>query len=404
MNFLRTLGIALIVSLAWTGLCRAQSWQPLNNQPTFNATSTALLLTDGTVMVQDTETPDWWRLTPDANGSYVNGTWSQLASLPSGYAPIFYASAVLPDGRVIIEGGEHNNGIQFAETNLGAIYDPITNSWTSVTPPSGWENIGDAASVVLDNGQFMLANNFGPLNDSVALLDPLTLTWSHAGQGKADSNLEEGWTLLPNGQVLTVDDNAFVDSNNPSRLTNSELYDPASGKWTSAGSTIVKLDDTNVDGSGSREIGPAILRPDGTVFATGGTGHNSIYNTATSTWTPGPDFPNVIEQGQLDVADGPAALLPSGNVLVATSPGFFMAPTHFFEFDGVNLTEEPAPPRASSSASYIERMLLLPTGQVLFTFRIRRMSRSIRPLELTIPPGLQRFFPLPPQLFPAAHT
>jgi hypothetical protein len=36
-------------------------------------------------------------------------TWSQIASLPSGYIPSFFASAVLPDGRVIVEGGEYND-------------------------------------------------------------------------------------------------------------------------------------------------------------------------------------------------------------------------------------------------------------------------------------------------------
>jgi hypothetical protein len=362
VKFLRTLGIALAVLLAWTGPSRAQSWQRLHHQPNypFFGPSTALLLTDGTVMVQSLAGQVWLRLTPDANGSYVNGTWSQLASLPSGYSPEYYASAVLPDGRVIIEGGEINT--PFIDwTNLGAIYDPTTNTWAAVTPPSGWNNIGDAAGVVLSNGQFMLSNIFASLGYSVALLNSATLTWTQAGQGKADGSDEEGWTLLPNGQVLTV------DVNNPSNLTNSELYDPVSGDWTSAGSTIVKLDDTNADGTGSHEVGPAVLRPDGTVFATGATGHNSIYDTKTATWIPGPDFPDVMGQGQLDIADGPASLLPSGNVLVATSPGFNRPPTHFFEFDGVNLTEEPVTPNSISNPSYVGRMLLLPTGQVLFT-------------------------------------
>jgi len=38
----------------------------------------------------------------------VNGTWLQLASLPPGYSPLYFASAVLPDGRLIVEGGEFN--------------------------------------------------------------------------------------------------------------------------------------------------------------------------------------------------------------------------------------------------------------------------------------------------------
>ena len=88
-------------------------WQLLTNQPpvldhTDCGPGNPILLTDGTVMVQDNGCQDWWKLTPDEFGSYVNGTWTQLASLPDGYSPLYHSSAVLPDGRVIIEGGEYN--------------------------------------------------------------------------------------------------------------------------------------------------------------------------------------------------------------------------------------------------------------------------------------------------------
>ena len=66
----------------------AGRWQRLVNQPTFLC-DTALLLTDGRVMMHQYGDPNhngqgmnnWWALTPDANGSYLNGTWSQLASM-----------------------------------------------------------------------------------------------------------------------------------------------------------------------------------------------------------------------------------------------------------------------------------------------------------------------------------
>ena len=66
-----------------------------------------------------------------------------------------FASLVLGDGRVLIEGGEYNSGA-FVLTNKGAIYDPKTNTWTSVAPPTGWTTIGDSPSVVLPNGLFLL--------------------------------------------------------------------------------------------------------------------------------------------------------------------------------------------------------------------------------------------------------
>ena len=214
---------------------------------------------------------DWWKLTPDINGSYVNGSWSQLASLASDYGPLFFGSAVLADGRVLVEGGEQNFS-QYVWTNKGAIYDPIANKWTSVSPPSGWSSIGDASSVVLFNKTFMLANC---CDRQQALFNSTTLTWTSTGSGKFDSNDEEGWTLLPSGNVLTVD--AYTDLNDPSG-TNSELYNPSSGSWSSAGSTVAQLWDSH----GSYEVGPAMLRPDGTVFATGANGEARVTPPSTS--------------------------------------------------------------------------------------------------------------------------
>src|SRR4051812_32200147 len=166
----RTLAIALGVMLAFASLAGAQTWTALNHQPTFGA-STAHLLTDGTVMVQAQESGSWWRLTPDNTGSYLNGTWTQLASMPSGYGPLYYASAVLADGRVVVVGGEYNISGSAVWTAQGAIYDPLTDAWTSVSPPSGWTQIGDAQGTVLANGTFMVAN---PFNTQSALLNAST--------------------------------------------------------------------------------------------------------------------------------------------------------------------------------------------------------------------------------------
>lgn len=354
MRVLRILRVALVVLLVGANSALAQSWQPLKHQPSFTA-GTALLLTDGTVMVQDAGAQDWWKLTPDIHANYVNGTWTQLASLPTAYSPLYFSSAVLPDGRVIVEGGEYNF-FNSAWTNLGAIYDPLTNKWTSVAPPSGWSNIGDAQSVVLPDGTYMQAN---ALNTQQATLNASNMTWTAVGTGKKDRFDEEGWTLLPDGTVLTVD---------AINAPNAEKYLPSTGQWISAGNTIVRLEDP-----GSQEIGPAVLLPNGTVFATGGTGHTAIYTppvsdpTQPGTWTVGPDFPKAGGL-QLDIADGPAALLPNGKVLCAASPGAqFHPPVHMFEFDGTSFTEVPATPNSPGDASYNDTMLVLPTGQVLLT-------------------------------------
>jgi len=86
-----------------------------------------LLLTDGTVMCQDEGTARWWKLTPNAQGDYVNGAWSALASTPN--APLYYASAVLRDGRVFRAGGEYDNFVS-ADLLAAEFYDPIADTWT----------------------------------------------------------------------------------------------------------------------------------------------------------------------------------------------------------------------------------------------------------------------------------
>ena len=85
---------------------------------------------------------------------------------------------------------------------------------------------------------------------------------------KNDGNDEEGWTLLPSGRALALD--TYLHAYDATG-TESEIYDPSSGIWSLAGGTVVQLWASRAGCGESHptyEIGPAILRPDGTVFAT----------------------------------------------------------------------------------------------------------------------------------------
>jgi hypothetical protein len=282
--------------------------------------------------------------------------------MPSGYAPLYAASAVLPDGRLIVVGGEFNGGA-FVETNKGAIYDPVANTWTALTPPSGgarnWSNIGDAPAVVLANGSFMLgASGFSGTKDE-AILNASNLSWTTTGAGKADGNGEEGFTLLPSGKVLAVD--AKPQS---CATRNTEIYDPGSGTWTSAGLTPGPLVDCT-DG----ELGPQILMHSGKVFVEGATAATALYDTSTGTWAAGPQLP-VIGGKQFVAADASSALLPDGKVLFELSPGTGVKPTHFFLFDGSSFSQIADDALASDEGSNFGYMLMLPTGQVLFDARL----------------------------------
>src|ERR1035438_6227990 len=357
-------------------------WTKIKTPPSVSVGS-MLLLTDGRVLVHSEPNcsgctgnyQNWYTLTPDNTGSYINGTWTQVASLPGSYAPLFFGSAVLPDGKVVAQGGEYNchpscSGIW---QSLGAIYDPAANTWTATTPPTK-SNIGDAESVVLPNGTWLLAEccaiAFGDASfPTYYSFNESTLTFTdlaNSTDGKNDDFDEEGWTLLPNGEVLTVD--AYT-SNTVLTGTNSETYNSTTNKWTTAGSTIQQLWDSNCKkGGGSFELGPAILRPDATVFYTGASdceaGHTAVYNSTTGVWTAGPDFPNK------DAAnDAPAALEITGDVIVEASAfsGTFSAPANFYEWDGTTLTGIANPPNASTEPSFVGHLLVLPNGQIMYT-------------------------------------
>ncbi|MGP8102105.1 MAG: hypothetical protein ACLQHL_15320 [Candidatus Cybelea sp.] len=335
------------VTAAMRARAKAGGWQELTNSNAWsNGPATALLMTDGTVLVQDYCTSNWYRLTPDSTGSYQNGTWSAVAPMPSNYGPLYFASAVLADGKLIINGGEYNF-CTGDETNLGAIYDPTANTWTAVSGPSGWPEIGDAQSVVLNNGTYMIGNC---CTEYQAELDEATMTWTQVGGasgGKKDNNSEEGWTLLRNGQVLTADVLA---------QPNSELFNPKTSGWSTAGSVGVNL-------TQSEEIGPQSMRPDGTVYVEGANGLSAIYS-ANGTWTQGPNLPKVSSQ-QLDAADAPTTVLTDGTVLAVGSPGVYQTPASFYIFNGKKNLTVASPPDAVNDSSYNIRTLMLPTGQVL---------------------------------------
>ena len=360
----------------------------LANQPPVGL-GFAMLLTDGSVMAQANPTGrpgasagDFYRLTPDANGDYANGTWTHLPAPPAGYAPYASAEAVLADGRVLFVGGEYNQDdyrLPFgptALTNMSAVFEPVSGKWTMIPAPPGVPYIGDVPSAVLPDGRFIFGDK---LDMGMWQLNPVTLAWSALpSSGKNDVFAEEGFTQLPGGTILTVDMNTTPLS---------EHYLPASGTWVQDGPTpVVLTSPTDRPGgltygpapvqtvggvtygpgpSGTYfppgEIGPAMLRPDGTVFATGSaTGHaahTAIYHpgasaAAAGSWTAGPDFPNGDSAG-----DASAALLPSGNVLVAAESG------NIYEFDGASLTRTVAAPAGSNGVPVF--LLPLPSGETL---------------------------------------
>jgi hypothetical protein len=325
---------------------------------------TAFLLTDGSVMMQECQfgygTRRWWKLVPDSNASYINGSWSRLAD--SNVGRKYFASAVLADGRVVVCGGEYSDasGVdQNDDNNSCEIYDPVANTWTtfsspttSATSPATWDKIGDAPCTLLPDGTLLM----GSIDSSnIAKLDPATLTWTAMGaRPSGDSSSEESWVLMPDDTIAA-----------PSCVQTPAtwVYDIANDQWNQGNSLA------NPVVNSASEIGPGLLRYDGTAFFLGSIQHTAIYSAgANPQWSNGGDMP--AQSGQnIGVVDGPAALLVNGNILFGAGPidasGDFLSPCSYFEFDGTTFNPTNAPPN-SNCPTFVTRLLLLPNGDVMF--------------------------------------
>jgi len=143
-----------------------------------------LLMTDGTVLCQDADGQNWQKLTPDATGDYVQGTWSPIAPMRNGR--LYYASAVLADGRVFVAGGEYDGSGSEVELDAAEIYDPVANRWLDLPTP-GWGAVGDAPSCVLADGRVLLGSIE---TNQAAIWDPATNVWSATGP-KGDVSSED---------------------------------------------------------------------------------------------------------------------------------------------------------------------------------------------------------------------
>src|SRR3954449_4690161 len=78
----------------------ADIWTPLSHLvPDGGGANSLMLLSDGGVMVHGggvLDSKNWYRLTADSTGSYINGTFSSLA--PMSLERLDFPSNVLPSG------------------------------------------------------------------------------------------------------------------------------------------------------------------------------------------------------------------------------------------------------------------------------------------------------------------
>ena len=155
------------------------SWTPLANPAPAGSLGTMLLLTDGTVMAESgDDAQSWFRLTPDAHGSYVNGTWSALA--PMSLPRLYFTSDVLQDGRVWVLGGEYTGPYLDANWASSAeIYDPVQDAWS---PAASYPNEAGGCGGVTFTSDVQLTTG-SPVVTGIYSTDRMQPGWTVTGSG-----------------------------------------------------------------------------------------------------------------------------------------------------------------------------------------------------------------------------
>lgn len=229
-----------------------------------------------------------------------SGTWTLTGSLH--VAREQQTATLLQNGQVLVAGGYGSDGSPVASSEL---FNPATGTWTT----TGSMNFARAnfTATLLQNGQVLVAggdnDGFGTILASAELFNPATGTWTLTGS-MSTTRFAYTATLLSNGRVL-VAGGASISS---SGLASAELFNPATGTWTTTGSMNV-----------ARTGHTMTLLTNGQVLVAGGEANSSatstqaraeLFNPATGAWTT---------TGSMHTARylHAAALLSNGQVLVA---------------------------------------------------------------------------------------
>ena len=271
--------------------------------PTLEATAIATLPPTATALPTLTPT-----LAPDL--AEVGARWATTGALTTARAG--QTATLLSDGRVLVAGGETNQGGADRSLASAELYDPATETWNLVASMNlaRWGH----TATLLPNGQVLVVGGETSQNGSAHTLasaeiyDPGTNRWRMVAP-PALGRSHHTATLLPNGQVLVVGGDTTDAAGTDAITPTAELYDSASNSWTPVGALAVPRGDHT-----------ATMLPNGQVLITGGetqagggdtalTSSAEVFDAASRTWTA----TGTLTTGR---AHHTATLLPDGRVLV----------------------------------------------------------------------------------------
>ena len=225
----------------------------------------------------------------------VAAGWASTGSLNT--ARYSHTATLLLDGRVLVAGGTDILGNRLASAEL---YNPATGQWTVTgnmsTPRAQF------TATLLGTGEVLVAGGISAVNPNgtagcigtAELYNPATGQWTPTGTLNAARG-NHAAALLASGQVLVA--GGFCYDGSGIYETSAELYDPASGRWTSTGSLNV-----------GHAFAQAAVLTDGTVMIAGGGGRTAeLYSNGHWKLTTS----MIVSRG-----GDTAAPLPTGGVLV----------------------------------------------------------------------------------------
>lgn len=368
----RAPSLTTLALLAVSLSAQAATWERMPKQPPLPA-GTMMLMTDGTVMVHSwsLNARRWMILEPNDKGQYTGSSWKILP--PMGLSRKYFQSKVLPNGKLWVIGGYYV-GNDVTLTPSAEVFDPATGKWLPAA--SHPEATFSAPTKLLDDGTIMTGSH---LSRSSYFYNYTTDTWSgpvanvHPG-----INTSESWARLPDGRVLGY----AIDPSVSQSGSYAEVFDPTTKSWSSispsdgtALGSIPLLTGPSVGYSMGGTLNLQTAGKAGAALVLGASGHTAVYDVASNTWSAGPDIEDDLngERVRFGAADAAAVEMPNGHVLFLAdaSPtlGSYVGPTRVFDFDPVTRTIQPAAPAfpvTMTNAAYGKRLLMLPTGQVLF--------------------------------------
>lgn len=266
-----------------TGPAAAGSWTVADSLPRDRSGESVSVLHDGRVLVAGGESGGTYFASAELYDP-ASGLWTPTGSMHDGRRG--HAAIVLADGRVLVAGGwNQRTGQAFASAEL---YDPASGTWSETGSMTRWRYAPKAT--LLQDGRVLVVGGMisgGGITKGAETYDAATGTWAYAQNMSGPPGTA---TLLGDGRVLVVHGGK----------TPSELYDPRTGRWSSAAAP-----------AGAIAPSLATLLANGDVLVLGGVGDvvdtAESYDPAADTWALVAPPPT---------GRGPATLLADGSVLV----------------------------------------------------------------------------------------